>query len=73
MTATTVRETIWIRQSLWPADVGANFFAAGQSTRPIGRRCLGDPAPLPSMFEPNGATVVSIDGPRIAGLAQFLL
>ena len=27
----------------------------------------------PSMFEPSGATVVSIDGPRIAALAQFLL
>ena len=25
------------------------------------------------MFEPGGATFVSIDGPRIAALAQFLL
>ena len=30
-------------------------------------------SPVPSMFEPSGATVVSIDGPRIAALAQFLL
>ena len=30
-------------------------------------------SPAPSMFEPSGATVVSIDGPRIAALAQFLL
>ena len=30
-------------------------------------------ATVPSMFEPSGATVVSIDGPRIAALAQFLL
>jgi hypothetical protein len=28
---------------------------------------------VPSMFQPSGATVVSIDGPRIAALAQFLL
>ena len=30
-------------------------------------------SPVPSMFQPSGATVVSIDGPRIAALAQFLL
>ena len=41
--------------------------------RSVGRGCLGDPAPGPSMFEPSGAAVVSIDGPRIAALAQFLL
>jgi len=30
-------------------------------------------SPVPSMFEPSGATVVSIDRPRVAALAQFLL
>ena len=29
--------------------------------------------PAPSMFQPSGATVVSIGGPRIAALAQLLL
>ena len=33
---------------------------------------VDDDSPVPSMFEPSGATLVSIDGLRIAALAQFL-
>ena len=46
--------------------------AKRRNTYKIAEFVEGD-SPVPSMFEPSGATVVSIDGPRIAALAQFLL
>ena len=46
--------------------------AKRRNTYKIAELVEGD-SPVPSMFEPSGATVVSIDGPRIAALTQFLL
>jgi hypothetical protein len=46
------------------SEIGLFWFAACAER--------GD-SPVTSMFQPSGATVVSIDGPRIAALAQFLL
>jgi hypothetical protein len=43
-----------------------------RNTYKIAEFVEGD-SPVPSMFEPSGAIVVSIDGPGIAALAQFLL
>jgi hypothetical protein len=46
--------------------------AKRRKTYKIAEFVEGD-SPVPSLFAPSGATVVSIDGPRIAALAQFLL
>ena len=46
--------------------------AKRRNTYKIAEFVEGD-SPVPSMFEPSGATVVSIDAPGIAALAQFLL
>ena len=46
------------------SEIGLFWFAT--------RAERGD-SPVTSMFQTSGATVVSIDGPRIAALAQFLL
>ena len=46
--------------------------ARSRKTYKIAEFVEGD-SPVPSMFESSSATVVSIDGPRIAALAQFLL
>jgi hypothetical protein len=51
-------------QKIKVSEIGLFWFAT--------RAERGD-SPVTSMFRPSGATVVSIDGPRIAALAQFLL
>ena len=79
--ATTAGSAVWGKLSAMDGLPVAYFVAATGVVLAIpmtwpfwfATRAERGDSPVPSMVQPSGATVVSIDGPRIAALAQFFL